>query len=159
MAVIHHYEEMHWVHIHMSFMALVWMGKSVLLKASGQKWATTLLSSYQLKPDTYIKSYICRHRPQKTMYVDKEWVFSFFPYINTELKIKLWALIRNLYLGFILLLPTCPFSFPAPTPTPLSGTQFSVAAGQLQCTQYHSTKYVKQTFVYICISEKWMTLK
>ena len=51
-----------------------------------------------------------------------------FAYINTELKIKLWALIRNLCLGFILLLPARPFSFPAS----LSGTQFSVAAGQLQ---------------------------
>ena len=37
-----------------------------------------------------------------------------FAYINKELKIKLWALIRNLCLGFILLLPAHPFSFPAP---------------------------------------------
>ena len=36
-----------------------------------------------------------------------------FAYINAELKIKLWALIRNLCLGFILLFPACPFSFPA----------------------------------------------
>jgi hypothetical protein len=37
-------------------------------------------------------------------------------------------LIRKLCLGFILLSPACPFSFLAF----LSGTQFSVAAGQLQ---------------------------
>ena len=43
-----------------------------------------------------------------------------FPYINAEQKIKLWALIRNLCLGFILLLPARHFSFPAS----LSGTQF-----------------------------------
>jgi hypothetical protein len=51
-----------------------------------------------------------------------------FSYINAELKIKLWALIRNLCLGFILLSAACPFSFPDSLPD----TQFSMAAGELQ---------------------------
>ena len=43
MAVIHHYEEINWVHTHMPFVALGWMGKGVLMKASVQRPATGVL--------------------------------------------------------------------------------------------------------------------
>jgi hypothetical protein len=62
-----------------------------------------------------------------------------FPYINAELKIKLWALISNLCLAFILLLPNHPFPFLAS----LLGNQFSMTAGQLQLHLSHLFSYAK----------------
>jgi hypothetical protein len=64
-----------------------------------------------------------QHNPAET----KDESVGGFPNLNTELKIELCALIRNLCLGFILLSPAHPTSFPAS----LSGTQFSMAVGQL----------------------------
>ena len=65
-----------------------------------------------------------------------------FPYINTELNIKLWALIRKLCLGFILLLSLPhPFSFPAS----LSGTQF--IHGCWTATSFHCMDPGNQTLV------------
>ena len=68
MAVIHRYEEMHWVHIHMSFVALVWMGKSVLEKAGSQRQVSVLLSAYRPKTETYINAMLFAMTGKKEQY-------------------------------------------------------------------------------------------
>ena len=58
MALIHCYKEMQWVHIHIPFVALVRMGKSVWQKASSQRQVWEFLCFYQSKRVIH-QCYIC----------------------------------------------------------------------------------------------------
>ena len=64
--------------------------------------------SFELWGVDYLLSLLCN-----SIQLKQKDVSLGFAYINTKLKIKLWALLRHLCLGFILLSLACPFTFPS----------------------------------------------
>ena len=88
-----------------------------------QTWMVLQLGWSQFWGFECLLSLLCN-----SMQLKQEDLFVCFACINAELEIKLWAFIRNLWLGFILLSPTYPFSFPVSLSAIPSS---SIAPGQL----------------------------